>query len=118
MVNDDVVQAFNSRIRVDLNNTKKMTPAQLDRVKTYGTQAENMLMNKDFVQFIHHWKFDTAEAIGSVSGHTEEDNARRVALSNQLAGIDSFIASLQRAKYYKDRVVSQQQQSVPEDPTA
>ena len=117
MINDDVVQAFNSRIRVDLNNVKKMTPAQLDRIKSYGSQAENLLVNKDFVQFIHHWKFDTAEQIGSVNGHTEEDNARRVALSNQLAGIDSFIASLQRAKYYKDRAVSLQQQST-EDPTA
>jgi len=116
MIDEDLAAAFNSRVKVDLNNVKKMTPAQLDRVKVYGSQAENLLANRDFVQFIHHFKFEVAEAIGGVSGHTEEDNGRRIALSNHLAGIDSFIATLQRAVYYRNRVVSQQQKELDPNP--
>ena len=117
MIDNDVVDAFNSRPKVDLNNIKKMTPAQLDRVKTYGSQAENLLVNRDFVQFIHHFKFEVADAIGGIASHTEEDNQKRIALSNHLTGIDSFIATLQRAKYYKNRVVSQQQEQLEEPNT-
>jgi hypothetical protein len=108
MIDNDKVDAFNSRPKADLNSIKKMTPAQLDKIKTYGTQAENLLQNRDFVLFIHHFKFDVADALGAITSHTEEDNYRRIALSNQLAGIDAFVATLQRAKYYKDRVVTQQ----------
>lgn len=108
MVNEDIVDAFNSRVKVDLNNIKKMTPAQLDRVKAYGSNAENLLQNRDFAQFVHHHKFDLLDQLSNISGYTEEDNTRRIALSNHLAGIDGFIASLQRAKYFKDKIVSQQ----------
>jgi hypothetical protein len=117
MIDNDVIDAFNARPKVDLNNTKKMTPSQLDRVKTYGTSAENLLVNKDFVQFIHHYKFEVADALSGVSGYTEEDNQKRIALSNHLTGIDSFIATLQRARYYKNRVVSQQQEQLDEPNT-
>jgi len=110
MVNDAQVEAFNNRLRVDLNNVKKMTPAQLDKVKTYGSAAENLLANKDFVQFIHHYKFEVLDQLSGISGFLPEDNEKRIAYSNYLAGIDGFIASLQRAKYYKDKVVSQQTQ--------
>lgn len=108
MIDEQVAESFNARLRVDLNNIKKMTPAQLDKVKQYGSAAENLLFNRDFAQFIHHFKFDVLDQLGSISGHTEEDNTKRIAMSNQLAGIDGFIASLQRAKYYKDKIVSQQ----------
>ena len=111
MVDDQVTDSFNRRVRVDLNNVKKMTPAQLDRVKQYGSSAENLLQNRDFAQFIHHYKFDLMDQLGQITTHTDEDNMRRVALSNYIAGIDGFIASLQRAKYFKDKVVSQQTQT-------
>ena len=51
------------------------------------------------------------DQLGQITTHTDEDNMRRVALSNYVAGIDGFIASLQRAKYFKDKVVSQQTQT-------
>ena len=111
MVDDQVTDSFNRRVRVDLNNVKKMTPSQLDRVKQYGSSAENLLQNRDFAQFIHHYKFDLMDQLGQITTHTDEDNMRRVALSNYIAGIDGFIASLQRAKYFKDKVVSQQTQT-------
>lgn len=115
MIDDSLSEAFNSRIRVDLNSIKKMTPAQLDRVKTYGSTAENLLLNKDFAQFVHHFKFELLDQLSSITGHADEDNTRRIAISNQLAGVDGFIAWLQRAKYFKDKAVSQQTQSL-QDP--
>jgi hypothetical protein len=114
MIDNETVEAYNSRPRADLNNIKKMTPAQLDKVKTYGSAAENLLTNKDFALFIHHFKFEVADALANITEHTAEDNAKRVAFSNQLSGIDGFIASLQRAKYYRDRVVTQQQGAAQE----
>ena len=109
IINDDVVDAFNRRINVDPNNIKTMSPSQLDRVKELGTQAENLMRNKDFAYFVHAFKFDRIDVLAEVTGHTTEDNAQRVAVSNQLAGLDEFIKSLKRAVYYKNRVVSQQQ---------
>ena len=111
MVDDTLTDSFNTRVRADLNNVKKMTPAQLDRVKQYGSNAENLLVNRDFAQFIHHYKFDLMDQLGQITTHAEEDNMRRVAVSNYIAGIDGFIASLQRAKYFKDKIVSQQAQT-------
>jgi uncharacterized protein YwqG len=108
MINDDAVNAFNNRLTANLNNIKTMTPAQLDRVKTIGTSAENLLKNKDFAQFVHSFKFEICDSLVDIKDHTAEADASRVALSNQLSGIDSFIASLQRTVYMKNRVVTMQ----------
>jgi len=119
MIEDSAIEAFNKRLTVDLNNIKKMTPAQLDRVKEMGSQAENLLKNKDFAFFIHSFKFECVDVLTEIGTHTVEDNAQRVAISNQLAGIDGFIKSLKRAVYFRNRVVSQQTgQVTSEDPIA
>lgn len=115
MFDAEKTEAFNSKPRIDLNNIKRMTASQLDRVKQYGSHAEQLLQNKEFAQFIHHYRFELCDQLAQVSGYTLEDNNQRIAIGNMLAGIDGFIANLQRAKYYKDRVVSQQQPV--EDPT-
>jgi len=116
MINQETIEAYNSRLTVDLNNIKKMTPAQLDAVKHYGSQAEALLKNRDLALFIHHFKFEVADALSGISGHTPEDNARRVALSNELRGIDQFIATLQRALYMKNRAVTPQQDGPDKEP--
>jgi hypothetical protein len=108
MLTQDTLDAFNNRLTVDLNNIRKMTPAQLDKVKMNGSKAENLLANKDFAQFVHTFKFERMDTIADITGHTELDNDTKVALLNQIAGIDEFIKSLRRAVYFKDRVVSQQ----------
>jgi uncharacterized protein YwqG len=108
MINEDAVNAFNNRLKANLNSIKTMTPAQLDRVKSIGSSAEALLKNKDFAQFIHSFKFEVCDSLVEIKTHTAEDDTRRVALSNQLSGIDSFIESLQRAVFYKNRVVTQQ----------
>jgi hypothetical protein len=116
MIDPQTIEAFNSRLTVDLNNIKKMTPAQLDAVRHYGSQAEALLKNRDLALFIHHFKFEVADTMSSISSHTPEDNARRVALSNELRGIDQFIATLQRAVYMKNRAVTPASTGVVAEP--
>jgi len=111
MIDQEVIDAFNARPRVDPNNIKKMTPAQQDRIKVWGTQAENLLANRDFAMFVHQFRFEMTDALTEVKLHTEQDNNARIAVANQLSGMESFITMLKRAVYYKNRVVTQQTNS-------
>lgn len=104
MIDENTVEFYNNRLTVDLSNVNKLTPAQADRVRHYGSQAENLLKNKDLAMFIHHWKFTVTDELTSMRGHTDEDNVQRVALCNELAGIDSFVTSLKRAVYLKSKL--------------
>lgn len=106
MINDNTVEFYNSKLNIDLSSIKNITPAQADKVRHYGTQAENLLKNKDLAMFIHHYKFEVADQLADMRGHTPADDAQRVALCNQLVGIDSFVSSLKRAAYLKNRIVS------------
>lgn len=104
MISEDTVEHYNSKLNVDLNNIKNMTAAQKDRVRHYGSQAEALLKNKDLAMFVHHYKFELADNIASLRGHTSDDNLQRVALCNELVGIDGFVNSLKRAVYWKNRI--------------
>jgi len=106
MINDNTIEFYNSKLNIDLSSLKNLTPAQADKVRHYGTQAENLLKNKDLAMFIHHYKFEVADQLADMRGHTPTDDAQRVALCNQLVGIDSFVSSLKRAAYLKNRIVS------------
>jgi hypothetical protein len=108
MITQEAVDAFNARLTVNLNNIKTMKPSELDQVKNLGSQAEALLKNKDLAFFIHQFKFEVADALTAIAGHSADDNSRRVALTNQLSGIEEFIKTLQRAVYMKNRVVTQQ----------
>ena len=109
MINADTIEAFNSRLTVDMNSLKKMTPAQLDQVKRYGSQAEALIKNRDLAMFIHHFKFEVNDAMANIRTHTVEANAERIALANQLSGIDSFINTLKSAVYKKNVLVKTEQ---------
>ena len=108
MIENDAVEAFNNRLTIDPNTIKKMTPQQLDNVKNIGSQAENLLRNKDFAYFVHTYKFECIDQLAEIATYTQADDARRIAISNQIAGIDGFVKSLKRAVYYKNRVVTNQ----------
>jgi hypothetical protein len=109
MLTPETIEAFNSRLTVNLNTIKDMTASQLDRVKSHGSAAEALLKNKDLALFVHQWKFEVIDQLTAITAHSVDDNAKRIALNNQLAGIDSFVATLQRAVYMKNRAVTQQQ---------
>lgn len=117
MINPDVVDSYNRRLTADLNGIKRMTPEQLDRVKAYGSTAEALLKNRDLAMMIHHFKFEVMDAVSAIVTHDQDSNNRRIALSNQIAGVDAFIATLQRAVYMKNRVVTQQEEGPPAEPT-
>ena len=104
MINENTVEFYNSKLNVDLGSIKNMKPEQTDKIRHYGSQAENLLKNKDLAMFIHHFKFEVVDTLSSIRGHTENDNAERIALSNQLVGIDNFVSSLKRAAYLKNRI--------------
>lgn len=104
MINEDSIEHFNTRLTYDLSQINKLTATQQDRVRHYGSQAEALIKDKTFAMFVHHFKFSLADELANIRGHQPDDNARRVALSNELAGIDNFVSSLKRAVYLKNRL--------------
>ena len=104
MINENGIEFYNNRLTTDYANIQKLTPVQKDRIRSYGSQAENLMKNKDLAMFVHHYKFELTDALSSIRGHSIEDNAERVAISHQLAGIDSFVNSLKKAVYIRNKV--------------
>lgn len=112
MISDDAVEAYNTRLTIDTSNIKRLTPAQRDAVKSYGSQAESLLKNRDLAMFIHHYKFEVTDALANLTGHSDTDNATRIALANNLSGIDGFVTSLKRAIYHRNKIVQFEQTPV------
>jgi hypothetical protein len=108
MIEQIAIDAFNTRLTANLNTIKTMRPAQLDTLKNEGSQAEALLKHRELALFIHQYKFELLDALSAITGHTEEDNSRRVAISNQVAGIDGFVNTLKRSVYMKNKIVTQQ----------
>lgn len=104
MINEHSIEFYNSRLTIDYTKLKDMSPAQKDRIRNYGSQAENLMKNKDLAMFIHHYKFEVADQLANIRGHSPEDNLQRIALSNELTGIDNFINTLKRAVYLKGKI--------------
>ena len=111
MISEDAIEAYNTRQTVDTSNIKKLTAGQRDSVKTYGSSAEALLKNRDLAMYIHHYKFEITDSLASLTGHSPEDNATRIALANNLSGIDGFVTSLKRAIYHKNKIVASEQHS-------
>lgn len=104
MINEHSIDHFNTRLNFDFSNMKNLTPAQKDKIRNYGSQAETLMRNRDLAMFVHHFKFSIADQLASIRGHSEEDNLQRIALSNSLSGIDEFINTLKKAVYYKNKI--------------
>jgi len=104
MITDDSIDFFNTRLTVDYSNLSKLSASQQDKIRQYGSQAENLLKDRDFAMFVHHFKFELADGLAGIRGHSPEDNSQRIAISNELVGIDNFINSLKRAVYLKNKI--------------
>lgn len=115
MISEEAIDAYNNRLTVDVSNIARLTPAQRDTVKSYGSQAEALLKNRDLAQFIHHYKFQMSDLLGEITAHSSEANAERVAMANQLSGVTGFVNSLKRAVYYKNKVIAWEQS--PQSPS-
>lgn len=105
MISEDAVEAYNKRLTIDTSNPKKLTPGQRDAIKTYGNLAETLLTNRDLAMFIHHFKFEVNDVMTNIRTHTDEANAERIALANQLSGIDNFVNTLKSAVYKKNMML-------------
>ena len=46
MISEEAIEAYNSRLTVDVSSVDKLTPSQRDAVKTYGSQAEALLKSR------------------------------------------------------------------------
>jgi hypothetical protein len=114
MISEDAIDAYNTRLTVDVSNIDKLTPSQRDTVKAYGSQAEALIKNRDLAQFIHHYKFQLTDVSAEITAHTPEANATRIAIANNLSGINGFVDSLKRAVYYKNKIIAWEQQ--PQNP--
>jgi hypothetical protein len=110
MIDTETVESFNTRLTVDTSNISRLTPAQRDSIKHYGSQAEALLKNRDLAMFVHHYKFELADGLANITGHADIDNQTRVALSNYLSGIDGFVTSLKRAIYQRNKILKAEQQ--------
>ena len=106
MIETETVESFNTRLTVDTSNVKRLTPSQRDQVKNYGSQAEALIRNRDLAMFVHHYKFELADMLTTITGHTEADNLQRIAIAHQLTGIDQFVTSLRRAVYQRNKMVT------------
>lgn len=105
MISEEAVDAYNKRLTIDTSNVKKLSPSQRDAVKQYGSLAEALMKNRDLAMFIHHFKFEVNDALANIRTHSDEANAERIALANQLSGIDGFVNSLKSAVYKKNVLV-------------
>jgi hypothetical protein len=110
MIETETVESFNTRLTVDTSNVRKLTPAQRDQVKHYGSQAETLIKNRELAMFVHHYKFELADMLTGITGHTDADNQQRIAIAHQLSGIDQFVTSLRRAVYQKNRMITHESQ--------
>lgn len=115
MIEDEVVDAYNRRLTVDTSNPKRLTASQRDAVKTYGSIAEALLKNRDLAMFVHHFRFEINDAMANIRTHTAEANAERIALANQLSGIDSFINTLKSAVYKKTQIQRSEQENIKDN---
>jgi hypothetical protein len=104
MIDNNTIDFYNSRLTVDLSQLSKLSPSQTDQVRHYGSLAEALLKNRDLAMFVHHFKFSLADELASIRSHQPDDNAKKIAISNELAGIDNFVNSLKRAVYLKSRI--------------
>ena len=106
MIEEETVESFNTRLTVDTSDIKRLTPSQRDTIKHYGSQAEALLKNRDLAMFVHHYKFELADNLTNITGHTDVDNVTRIAQANYLSGIDGFVTSLKRAVYQKNKILA------------
>ena len=104
MINENSIEYFNDRLTFDYTKIKDLTPSQKDRVRNYGSQAENLLKNRELAMFIHQFKFEVTDQLANIRGHSPDENQQRIALANELTGIDNFVNTLKRAVYYKNKI--------------
>ena len=110
MLTELQISAHNSR--VSSINLNKMTVDEQSRHVAHGGTAERILADQELAKFIVAVKFDIMDELGGLSTHTEDSNNKRIALGNQIAGLDRLIDTLKSAVTTKDRILVIQKGSI------
>ena len=113
MLTPQQIEALNSKIST--LNYKNFTVEEQDRAIRWGNDAEQLLDNNSFAVFITSFKLDVVDELSNISSYTDELNNKRLALSNQISGIDRFVESLKSSVALKNRLVTIQKGSVAPD---
>lgn len=110
MLTDLQIGAHNSR--VSSINLNKMTVDEQTRAVGHGNTAERLLADQDLAKFIMSVKFDIMDELGGLSIHTEDSNSKRIALANQIGGLDRLVDSLKQSVVTKNRILDLQRGSI------
>ena len=108
MINEEIIEAFNTKALMNVGSLKKLSPSQLDTVKSVGSEAEYLINNRYLATFIHQTRFAIMDSLSEITGHSVDDNNKRVAYANQLSGLDAFINTLKSSVHLKNVVIKQQ----------
>jgi hypothetical protein len=97
------------KVRNSINkDIRTMSAAQLDGIKSMGSEAQKFLEDDSFKKFVNLFEAEKLLEIVSVNGYSEIDNAKRIALTHNLNGIEEFVSFLKKKITDKDKVVSLQ----------
>lgn len=110
MLTDLQIMAHNSR--VSSINLNKMSVDEQTRAVQHGGTAERLLADQDLAKFIMSVKLDIMDELGGLSLHTEDGNNKRIALANQISGLDRLADSLKSAVVTKNRILDIQKGSI------
>lgn len=86
----------------------KMSPSEQDKVKVTGSLAENLINNVDLQTFVSGFKKTLYKDLTAIQGFTEEHNAKRLAITQQIVGIEGFVDYLMKQVERKNKVVNLQ----------
>lgn len=97
------------KVRNGINkDIRNMSAAQLDAVKAMGSEADRILNDESFKRFVNLYEAEKLLELVSINGHSELDNAKRIALTHNLNGVEEFVSFLRKKITDKDKVVSLQ----------
>tara|TARA_R110000772_G_scaffold268708_1_gene397803 strand:- start:516 stop:827 length:312 start_codon:yes stop_codon:yes gene_type:complete len=90
-----------------VNGLKGATAGELDDAETLIRYAESLLGDPQFKKFVRSVNNSIINEVMNIKGHTQDDNNRRVALNNQLTGINKVVEKLQDTVKVREKLVNQ-----------
>jgi hypothetical protein len=86
----------------------KLSPSEQDKVKQTGSKAENMLNNTELLSFIQVYKYNLVKELTALNGFSEEQNSKRLGITQQIVGVEGFVDYLAKQVERKNKVVTLQ----------
>jgi len=93
---------------IDTNNIAKLSASEQDKIKVRGSLAENLINNVDLQTFVIDYKKTLYKELTAIQGYTNEHDAKRLAITQQIVGIEGFVDYLAKQVDNKNKVVNLQ----------